>query len=220
MWQQAQYKCSMSCATHNKFCMGLKMFFSIFLNRFCLFRLLGAPHVVGRTFGIDIYSFGVFLTPNPTDYAFITLVNLMETFCKLSATFFKIPKYVSVQSTEPPRFAVDKPHFSCDALVESGISRDGLLARYVKWVAHAPGVPGTFFPTPRFSDPNKHYGTCFTQVSWCMPGSLTSGFLWSWWRGKRSRYSRRMHNPRFYVSGKRSKGWFIFTGCHGILGCS
>ena len=34
-----------------------------------------------------------------------------------------------------------------------------------------------------------------------MPG--TSGFLWSRWRGKRSRHSRRMRNPQFYVSGKR-----------------
>ena len=32
--------------------------------------------------------------------------------------------------------------------------------------------------------------------------SLTSGFLWSRWRGKRSRHSRRMHNPQCYVSGK------------------
>ena len=36
-----------------------------------------------------------------------------------------------------------------------------------------------------------------------MLGSLTSGFLWSRWRGKRSRHSRRMRNPQFYVSGKR-----------------
>ena len=41
------------------------------------------------------------------------------------------------------------------------------------------------------------------HVPWCMPGSLTSGFLWSWWRGKRARYSRHMRNPQFYVSGKR-----------------
>ena len=33
--------------------------------------------------------------------------------------------------------------------------------------------------------------------------SLTSGFLWSQWRGKLSRHSRRMHNPQFHVSGKR-----------------
>ena len=60
------------------------------------------------------------------------------------------------------------------------------------------------FPRPqRVSDPDMHHGTCVTHVPWCMPGLLTSGFLWSWWRGKRSRHSRRMRNPQFRVSGKR-----------------
>ena len=80
----------------------------------------------------------------------------------------------------------------------------GPLARYVKLrVAHAPGMPGTFSPPSRVSDPDMHHGTCATHVPWCMPGSLISGFLWSQWRGKRSRHSRRMRNPQFYVSGKR-----------------
>ena len=80
----------------------------------------------------------------------------------------------------------------------------GPLARYVKLrIAHAPGMPGTFSPPPRVSDPDMHHGTCVTHVSWCMPGSLTSGFLWSWWRGKRSRHFWRMHSPQFFVSGKR-----------------
>ena len=71
------------------------------------------------------------------------------------------------------------------------------------WVAHAPGMPGTFSPPPWVSDPDMHHGMCVTHMPWCMPGSLTSGFLWSRWRGKRSRHSRRMHNPHFYVSGER-----------------
>ena len=49
-------------------------------------------------------------------------------------------------------------------------------------VAHAPGMPGTFCPPPRVSDPDIHHGTCVKHVPWCMPGSLTSGFLWSRWR--------------------------------------
>ena len=48
-----------------------------------------------------------------------------------------------------------------------------------------------------------HHGTCVTHVPWCMPGSLSSSFLLSWRGGKCSRLSRRMHNPKFYVSGKR-----------------
>ena len=48
-----------------------------------------------------------------------------------------------------------------------------------------------------------HHDTCVTHVPWCMPGSLTSVFRWGRWRGKRSRHSRRMCNPQFYLSGKR-----------------
>ena len=60
------------------------------------------------------------------------------------------------------------------------------------------------FPHRRaFSDPDMHHGTCVAHVPWCMSGSLTDGFLWSQWRGKRSRHSRHMRNPQIYVSGKR-----------------
>ena len=45
--------------------------------------------------------------------------------------------------------------------------------------------------------------TVNTLMSCCMPGSLTSGFLWSRWRGKRSRHSWPMRSPQFCVSGKR-----------------
>ena len=45
-----------------------------------------------------------------------------------------------------------------------------------------------------------------------MPGSLTSGFLWSQWRGKRSRHSRRMGNPQFCLSGKKPMPWCIWLG--------
>ena len=75
---------------------------------------------------------------------------------------------------------------------------------YVKLrVAHAPGMPGTFSPRPWVSVPHMHHGTCVTHVPRCMPGTLANGLLWSRWRGKRSRHSRRMCNPRFCVSGKR-----------------
>ena len=42
---------------------------------------------------------------------------------------------------------------------------------------------GNVFPLPRLSDLDMHHGTCMTHVPWCMPGSLTSGILWSRWRG-------------------------------------
>ena len=64
-------------------------------------------------------------------------------------------------------------------------------------------MPGTFSPPPWVSDSDMHHDTFVTHVPWCMPGSLTNCFLWSRWPGKRSRHSRRMHNPQFCVSGKR-----------------
>ena len=65
----------------------------------------------------------------------------------------------------------------------------GPLDRYVNLrVVHAPGMTGSFLQTPRVSDPDMHHGTCVTRVPWCMPGSLTSGFLWSRCRGKHSRH--------------------------------
>ena len=80
-------------------------------------------------------------------------------------------------------------------------SSNGPLIRNVKLrFAHAPGMPGTFSPPPRVGGPGMHHSTCVTNVPWCMPGSLTNGFLWSRWRGK---CSRRMRNPQFCVSGKR-----------------
>ena len=65
----------------------------------------------------------------------------------------------------------------------------------------------TSFPTVR----RYYFSNCVEMVecktifspppwaipTWCMPESLTRGFLWSLWRGKRSRYAQ------FYASGKR-----------------
>ena len=40
----------------------------------------------------------------------------------------------------------------------------GPLARYGNLrVAHAPGMPGSFPPPPRVSDPDMHHGTCVTH---------------------------------------------------------
>ena len=95
-------------------------------------------------------------------------------------------------------------HWHWDNSTSPGEVPHGPLTSYVKLgVAHALGIPGTYCPPPRVNDPDMHHGTCVTHVSWCMSGLLTSCFLWSRWRGKRSRHSRRMRNPQFYVSGKR-----------------
>ena len=81
----------------------------------------------------------------------------------------------------------------------------GHLDKYVKlWVAHAPRMSKRF---PR------HRGLAIpTCIATCvMHGWIANyRFLCCRW-GKRSRHSRRMHNPQFYVSGKRPmeelRGW-------------
>ena len=69
------------------------------------------------------------------------------------------------------------------------------------------GNAGNVSPPTRVSIPDMHHGTCVTHVPWCMPGSLTSGFLWSRWRGKRS---RRVRNLQCYVSGNRPMYYVCF----------
>ena len=50
-----------------------------------------------------------------------------------------------------------------------------------------------------------------THVPWCLPGSLTHGFLRRRWWGKRS---RRIRNLQFYLSGKRPIHHCIFVINH------
>ena len=64
-------------------------------------------------------------------------------------------------------------------------------------------MPGKCSLPPWVSECEMDHGTCVPLVPWCIPGSLTSCFLWSRWLGKHARHSRRMHNAQFYVSGKR-----------------
>ena len=83
----------------------------------------------------------------------------------------------------------------------------GPLTRYVKlWVAHAPGMQGTFFlghrlqRKPLVTDSGMHHvnGTCVRHVP-----VMYVRIAYPRLRGKRSRHSRHMRNPQVYVSGKR-----------------
>ena len=49
----------------------------------------------------------------------------------------------------------------------------------------------------------KIAGCACTENTGNDPDMPHGGFLWSRWRWKRSRHSRHMRNPQFYVSGKR-----------------
>ena len=89
------------------------------------------------------------------------------------------------------------------------------LVKYVKLLAvHVPGMPGMFSPPPRVSDPGMHRGTCVTHLSWCMPGSLTSGFLWSRWRGKRPGILGACANRNFTYLARGPLPKPTLTYCH------
>ena len=68
-------------------------------------------------------------------------------------------------------------------------------------------MPGTFSRPLRISDPDMHHGMCVTHVPWYMPGSLSSGFLRSRCREKRSRHSRRMRKLQFYYLTRGPFEW-------------
>ena len=105
--------------------------------------------------------------------------------------------------------------------VKASLFRDFKIYRYSRdtsqsslWFMRVPFSPWASCQILKIDDcawvsgPDMHLGTWVMHVPWCMPGSLTSGFLWSRWRGKRFRNSQRMRNPQFYVSSKRPM-WLI-----------
>ena len=51
------------------------------------------------------------------------------------------------------------------------------IRQIVDWACA--GNAGIVSTPPQVSDPDMYQGTCATHVPWCMPGSLTSSFLWS-----------------------------------------
>ena len=86
----------------------------------------------------------------------------------------------------------------------NSIEIHGPLTRYVKlWEAHVPGMPGTFSPPPT----SKETASKRSRHAWwhvrCARAVMDVGIANLRWWGKRSRHSRRMRNPQFYVSGKR-----------------
>ena len=80
----------------------------------------------------------------------------------------------------------------------------GPLARYVKLrVAHAPGMSRTFFTLPTSKETASKRSRHASRHVRDARAVMHVGIANPRWRGKRSRHSRRMHNPQFYVSGKR-----------------
>ena len=80
----------------------------------------------------------------------------------------------------------------------------GPLTRYVKLqVAHAPGMPGTFSPPPTSKEAVSKRSQHASRHVRHARAVMHVGIANPRWRGKRSRHSRRMRNPQFYLFGKR-----------------
>ena len=56
------------------------------------------------------------------------------------------------------------------------------IRKFAGWACD--GNAGNVSTPPLVSDPDMHHGTCEMHVPWCVPGSLTSGSLWSRWQEK------------------------------------
>ena len=80
----------------------------------------------------------------------------MSKLQEISFALLQISKRISMQ-----KFAHE--NYSNVEYVNKKVNKywHGLLTRHAKLrVAHAPGMPGTFFPPPRVSDRDMHHGTC------------------------------------------------------------
>ena len=86
----------------------------------------------------------------------------------------------------------------------SMIIRYGPLTRYVKLrVEHAPGMSGAFSPPPTSKGTASKRSRYASRHVRHARAVMHVGIAISLWRGKRSRHSRHMRKPQFYVSGKR-----------------
>ena len=91
-------------------------------------------------------------------------------------------------------------------------SHHGPIVRYVKlWVAHAPGMPGTFLPPPTSKEIASQRPRHASRRVRHARAVMHVGIANPRWRGKRSRHSRCMRNPKFYVSVKRPIATFSFN---------
>ena len=84
----------------------------------------------------------------------------------------------------------------------------GPLAKYAKLrVAHVPGMPGTFSPATDFKETTSQRSRHASRHVRHARAVMHVGIAYPQWLGKRSRHSRHMPNPQFYVSGKRPMSW-------------
>ena len=123
---------------------------------------------------LELIWFVVFYTYSITSYGKIVHGMIAGYYAKAGCTISACTNHCS-QCTDGPR---------CMICAAGHHLKEGAWASCQIAGAPAWGMPGTFSPSPQVSDLDMHHGTCVTHVPWCMPGSLTIGFLWKRRRGK------------------------------------
>ena len=85
-------------------------------------------------------------------------------------------------------------------------------------VAHVPGMSGMFSPSPTSTETaskrprhaSRHVRHARAVMhGWIARAVIHGGIVNLQWRGNRSRHSRRMRNPQYYVPGKGP--WYSYT---------
>ena len=98
------------------------------------------------------------------------------------------------------------------------LNRNFWVAVYVKLlVALGPGMAGTFFPATDLKEITRSRSRHASRHVRHARAALHVGIANPRWRGRRSRHSRRMPNPQFYVSGERPV--YIYCNEDGNLYC-
>ena len=120
------------------------------------------------------------------------LWNILPPYLKEAKSIFK---FKSVLSKWP------KTEYHCDC---SDLCHGPLISYVKSWVAHTPGMPGTFSPPPTSKETSNYRSRHASRHVSDARAVMHIGIVNPRWRGKRSRHSRRMRNSRFFVSGKRS----------------
>ena len=152
----------------NKRCPSLSKYWGLYQMDY-IFRRYFQMHFLERKFRFSAEIF--FLDPFGSKSA---LVQRMLS-CRQCHKLLPEPMTTIFQGLQGPQWV----NTICQ---KSGIFRSWASCQIRKIAgAHA---PGTFSPSLQACDPDMHHGTCVTHVPWCMPGSLTSGFLWNRRRGE------------------------------------
>ena len=186
-------------ATWRPFCLGLKVFMWQVIILYQTKSMASLIESMKTTF------MHIFPSPHVTKPSLLVIGHVPRVDLCILSRWISIMRLISTMTWVTNDSLYMSKKATTNEFIILAWRRHGLLARYLKlWVVYAPGMPGTFSPPPWVSNPDMHHGTCVTHVPWCMPGSLTSGFPWIRWQGKRSWHSRRMRKPPlFNVRGPR-----------------